>query len=100
MRKLIATLAERRSAKRVNLNVRSRIRHSGLERAEIVIRNLSFTGFNGETGAPLKRGDIISVGLPNIGLVRATVKWIDARTIAGAFHRPIDVRGCFRRRVV
>jgi hypothetical protein len=96
MRNLVATTVERRAAKRVNLNLRSRIRYHGLQHAEIVIRNLSFTGFNGDSDLPLKRGDIISVNLPNIGLVRATVKWSKDGKLAGAFHRPVDVRDCFR----
>ena len=96
MRNLVATTVERRGAKRVNLNLRSRVRHNGLQHADIVIRNLSFTGFNGEADVPLKCGDIISVGLPNIGLVRATIKWSEDGHIAGAFHRPVDVRECFR----
>jgi hypothetical protein len=87
---------ERRLAKRVPLNLRTRIRHSGLEHGDLTIRDLSFTGFQGETGVALKRGDLISVALPNIGLVRATVKWRNERSIAGEFQRPVDVRICFR----
>jgi hypothetical protein len=96
MRNLVATLIERRNAKRVNLNLRTRLMHSGLHHADIVIRDLSFTGFRGETDAKLTRGSLVSVGLPNIGLVRATVKWVKDGRIAGAFHRPVDVRTCFR----
>ena len=96
MRTLIATSVERRSAKRVGLNVRTRIRHTGLQHGELTIRDLSFTGFKGETDVTLKRGDLVSVALPNIGLVRATIKWADARSVAGAFRRPIDIRSCFR----
>ena len=89
-------LTERRSAKRVPLKIETRIRHSGLEHGEIMVGNLSFTGFKGETDVPLKRGDLISIDLPNIGLVRATVKWRDGRRVAGAFHGTVDVRACFR----
>ncbi|MDB5699746.1 MAG: hypothetical protein JWN69_2550 [Alphaproteobacteria bacterium] len=96
MRDLMAHFVERRSAKRVNLNLETRLLHGGLEHADIVIGDLSFTGFNGETGAPLKKGDYVSVGLPNIGLVRATIKWRRGTKVAGAFHRAVDVRNCFR----
>lgn len=96
MRNLLATFVERRSAKRVGLDIRSRLLHSGLqESADIVIRDLSFTGFKGETAAELKRGDMVSIDLPNIGLVRATVKWNEDGRIAGAFHSAVDVRNCF-----
>lgn len=96
MRNLVATISERRSAKRVNLNLRTRLMHSGQQHADLIIRDLSFTGFKGETELKLMRGALISVGLPNIGLVRATVKWVKDGRIAGAFHRPVDVRTCFR----
>jgi hypothetical protein len=95
MRNLVATIVERRGAKRVNLNQRSRIRYEGLHQAEIVIRNLSFTGFNGEANVRLKRGDTVSITLPNIGPIRATIKWTNDRQVAGAFREPVDVRGCF-----
>jgi hypothetical protein len=96
MRNLVASIVERRSAKRVNLNLRTRLMHNGQQHADIIIRDLSFTGFRGETELKLMRGALISVGLPNIGLVRATVKWAKDGRMAGAFHRPVDVRTCFR----
>ena len=96
MRNLVATIVERRSAKRVNLNLRSRLMHSGRQQADLVIRDLSFTGFRGETDAQLARGALVSVGLPNIGLVRATVKWVKDGRIAGAFQKSVDIRTCFR----
>ena len=96
MRKNEIHLGERRLAKRVPLDLQTRIRHSGLEHGELTISDLSFTGFKGETGVALKKGDLISVALPNIGLVRATVKWQCAKNIAGEFQRPVDVRVCFR----
>jgi hypothetical protein len=96
MRNLVASIIERRAAKRVNLNLRTRLMHTGLHHADIIIRDLSFTGFRGETDAKLMRGSLVSVGLPNIGLVRATVKWARDGRIAGAFHRSVDIRTCFR----
>jgi hypothetical protein len=96
MRDLLDTNSERRLAKRVNLNLRTRLMHSGQQQGQIVIRDLSFTGFKGETDLKLIKGAMISVGLPNIGLVRATVQWSRDGRIAAAFHRPVDVRTCFR----
>ena len=96
MRDLVDATAERRLAKRVNLNLRTRLMHSGRQQSEIQVRELSFTGFEGETDLKLIKGALISVGLPNIGLVRATVKWARDGRIAGAFQRPVDVRACFR----
>jgi hypothetical protein len=96
MRDLVDTNSERRLAKRVNFNLRTRLMHSGQQQAQILIHDLSFTGFKGETDLKLIKGALISVGLPNIGLVRATVKWVRDGRIAAAFHRPVDVRTCFR----
>jgi hypothetical protein len=95
MRNLVATFVERRGAKRVGLNQRSRMRYDGMQQAEIVIRNLSFTGFNGAANVRLKRGDAVSITLPNVGVVRATIKWSRDGEVAGAFREPTDVRGCF-----
>ena len=72
------------------------MRHSGLQHGDMTIDDLSFTGFKGRTDVMLKRGDLISVALPHIGLVRATVKWSDAQSFAGEFQRPVDIRTCFR----
>lgn len=96
MRNLVASVEERRSAKRVNLNLRTRILHGGQQQGELVIRDLSFTGFMGTTDAPLREGEYFSVALPQIGLVRAAVKWREGNNVAGEFHRPVDVRTCFR----
>ena len=96
MRKPGMTATERRVAKRVSLDIHTRLRHSGLQYGEMTIHDLSFTGFKGMTDVKLKRGDLISVALPNIGLVRAIVKWSHEDGFAGEFQRPVDIRACFR----
>jgi hypothetical protein len=96
MLNLMAAFVERRTAKRVNLDLGTRLLHGGLQHADIIVRDLSFTGFNGETDAPVDEGDLVSIGLPNIGLVRATIKWRSGNRIAGSFHRAVDIRACFR----
>lgn len=93
---LAATFVERRAAKRVNLDLRTRLLHRGLQHADIVVRDLSFTSFNGESDAPVGEGDLVSIGLPRIGLVRATIKWRSGNCIAGSFHHAVDIRACFR----
>lgn len=87
---------ERRRAKRLPLDLKTRLRHSGLEHGDLTIRDLSFTGFKGDTEINLDRGNLISVALPNIGLVRATVQWCKGGTLAAQFQRPVDIRACFR----
>jgi hypothetical protein len=96
MLNLAAAFVERRAAKRVHLDLETRLLHRGLQHADIVVRDLSFTGFNGETDAPVDKGDLVSIGLPRIGLVRATIKWRRGKCIAGSFHHAVDIRACFR----
>jgi hypothetical protein len=96
MRTLVTTSAERRAAKRVNLNLRTRIVYAGQEKGALVIRDLSFTGFKGVTDVPLRGGESFSVALPRIGRVRASLIWRDGEEVAGEFHRAVDVRNCFR----
>ena len=87
---------ERRRAKRVPLDVRTHFRHSGFEQGDLTLSDLSFTGLKCETGVTLKRGDLISVSLPNIGLVRATVQWCEGGSMTAQFQKPVDIRACFR----
>jgi hypothetical protein len=93
---LATAFVERRAAKRVILGLRTRLLHRGLQRADIVVHDLSFTGFNGDTDAPVGEGELVSIGLPRIGLVRATIKWRRGSRIAGSFHHAVDIRACFR----
>lgn len=92
----VSKKVERRRAKRLALDLRTRLRHSGLEHGDLTIRDLSFTGFKGETEVKLKHGDLISVSLPAIGLVRATVQLCKGGIVTAQFQRPIDIRPCFR----
>jgi hypothetical protein len=80
----------------VALDLPSRLRHNGLQHGDLIIKDLSFTGFKCETDVELKNGDLISVALPNIGLVRATVQWRRGNQMAAQFQKPVDVRACFR----
>ena len=92
-----ATRSERRRAKRLPLDLQTRLRHTGLTYGDLTIKDLSFTGFKGITRIALARGDLISVALPNIGLVRATVKWCGGDgMLAAQFQRVVDIRTCFR----
>ena len=91
-----ATKGERRSARRLPLDLHTRLRHAGLEYGDLTIKDLSFTGLKGETQVALHRGDLISVALPNIGLVRATVQWCNEGMLTAQFQRAVDIRNCFR----
>ena len=88
--------AERRRAKRVPLEMRTRFRYTGFQQGDLVIRDLSFTGCRCETDVQLNTGDLVSVALPNIGLVRASVQWCSGGKFAAQFQKAVDIRACFR----
>ena len=86
--------AEKRKARRVEVSISSRVRHSGFESASVEILNLSFYGFRAEGSLPVKHGDYVSVDLPNIGLVRARVAWSRDGRFGALFPKAVDVRKC------
>ena len=86
--------AEQRKARRVEVSISSRVRHSGFESAPVEISNLSFYGFRARGSLPVKHGDFVSVDLPNIGLVRARVAWSRDGRFGALFPKAIDVRKC------
>jgi hypothetical protein len=85
---------ENRKAKRVEVALPSRVRHSGTAVAPVHIRNLSFYGFRADGALPLKHGDYVSVDLPNLGLVRARIAWCKEDRFGAVFPTAIDVRKC------
>lgn len=87
-------LEQARKAKRVNVSLRSRIRHSGSEEVEVEIKDLSFYGFRAEGTVPIPVGSYVSVDLPRLGLVRARIAWIRGDTFGGLFATAVDVRKC------
>src|SRR3546814_7926293 len=70
----VSSSAEKRSGKRLDVSIPSRLRHGGFDQADVRICNLSFRGFRAECEKPLTRGDFVSIDLPQIGLVRARIR--------------------------
>ncbi|PWG03245.1 PilZ domain-containing protein [Sphingosinicella humi] len=85
---------EKRSGKRLNVSIPSRLRHSGFDQADVLICNLSFRGFRAECTEQLTRGDFVSIDLPKIGLVRARVAWCQTGHVGGMFLKATDIRRC------
>jgi hypothetical protein len=85
---------EQRRAKRVEVSIPSRIRHSSFQASPVEIRNLSFYGFRADGSPPVKHGDYVSIDLPKIGLVRARIAWTREGRFGGIFSRAVDVRKC------
>ncbi len=92
-----AAMQEKRKARRVEVSIPSRIRHSGFEAAPVNIRNLSFYGFRADGAPPVKHGDFVSIDLPKIGLVRARIAWAWVGRFGGIFSRAVDIRKCFQK---
>lgn len=88
---------ENRRARRVDVTLPSRVRHSGSAVAPVQIRNLSFYGFRADGSLPLKHGDFVSIDLPNVGLVRARIAWVKEDRFGAVFSTAIDVRKCVAR---
>jgi hypothetical protein len=82
----------KRSARRVDVDTRSRLRHGAFRQTEVQLANLSFGGFCARCQLELVRGDFVSIDLPDIGLVRAQVAWCHDGMMGGAFFSPVDIR--------
>lgn len=87
---------EKRKARRVEVSIPTRVRHSSFESAPVEISNLSFHGFRANGALPIKHGDYVSVDLPNIGLIRARVAWSKEGRFGGVFTSAVDVRRCVK----
>lgn len=85
---------EQRRVRRVDVSIRSRLRHSSFEASSVEIRNISFYGFRAEGTPPVKHGDYVSIDLPRIGLVRARIAWAQEGRFGAIFSRAVDVRKC------
>lgn len=85
---------EKRTGKRLDVSIPSRLRHGGFDQADVTICNLSFRGFRAECEQSLRPGEFVSIDLPRIGLVRARVAWCDSGRIGGMFLAATDIRRC------
>ena len=82
----------KRSARRVDVEIGSRLRYGDFRQTEVQLTNLSFGGFCAHCELDLERGDFVSIDLPDIGLVRARIVWCHSGSLGGAFFSPVDIR--------
>ena len=82
----------KRSARRIDVVLRSRLRYGNFRQAEVELANLSFGGFCASCDIELNPGEFVSIDLPGIGLVRARVVWFRGGRIGAAFVSPVDIR--------
>jgi hypothetical protein len=85
---------EKRSGKRLEVSIPSRLRHGGFDQIDVRICNLSFRGFRADCSKELARGDFVSIDLPQIGLVRARIAWCNSGCLGGMFLKATDIRRC------
>lgn len=82
----------KRSARRIAVVVRSRLRYGDFRQTEVELANLSFGGFCAVCAVALRPGEYVSIDLPDIGLVRARIAWCEGGRIGAAFVSPVDIR--------
>lgn len=85
---------ENRKVKRVDVTIRSTLRHSGTAVDHVEISNLSFYGFRADGAPPLARGEYVSIELPNVGSVRARIAWSKDGRFGAVFPTAVNVRKC------
>lgn len=82
-----------RKGRRICLTLAARVMYGGSQQTVGAITNISFYGLRMTCRrACFERGDYISVGLPQYGLVRAKVAWAKDGEFGAMFLRPIDIR--------
>lgn len=86
-----------RRAKRLDVELASRIRYRGMSSVDVTIRDLAFTGFRAACAQSLAEGERISIDLPPFGLVPATIAWCRGGFIGGLFDSAVDIRHCVLR---
>lgn len=60
--------------------------------SRITLLNLSSGGFSADGAGMLKRGDVVWISLPGIGLVRSQVRWRLENRFGAAFLAAQDLR--------
>jgi len=64
-----------------------------------LIRNLSLSGFAGDSASMLPIGAIVGIELPSVGLVEAQIRWVMGTRCGALFSTPLSLEDC-RRAVV
>jgi hypothetical protein len=81
---------EDRSAERYRLQIQATGSQADAGAAEILVQDLSATGFLIESDYPFATGDALTVDMPGIGKVDASLVWTSGRFFGGEFARPLS----------
>ncbi len=83
-----------RRGHRVVLTKTTRLRSKDQAMVEVIVCDLSTSGFMAECMRPVLIGSYVSVDLPGIGPVHAQVRWQVGGKLGGKFLDPISLHRC------
>ena len=86
----------KRRTHRVEVSIPARLRYAAAKAAPIRVESLSLHGLRAEARVPLRRGDLVSIELPEIGPTTARVAWTSDGRFGAMFRKAVDVRNCVR----
>ena len=82
--------SDRRRSDRTPISVATTMRALGYHGVDVVVRNLSESGFMAETRDDFGEGDYVRLKLPTIGTVLARVAWARDGTVGGEFLNAVS----------
>ncbi len=85
--------ADRRGA-RLPVDSNAELRSQHWYSVEVMIRNVSTSGFMAECHEPVRIGSYVSLDVPGVGPVHAQVRWQIGRRMGGMFLDPISLNRC------
>jgi hypothetical protein len=88
---LVPAQVERDGA-RHPLSGNARLMNPSFKGSKIRLVNLSARGFSAEGAGSVKRGDLVWITLPGLGMVRSQVRWRRADQFGAAFLDTGDLR--------
>jgi hypothetical protein len=83
-----------RRSHRVTLQAVTNLRSSDARAVEVLVCDLSTSGFMAECLRPVLIGSFVSLDLPGIGPVHAQVRWQVGGRMGGKFLDPISLLRC------
>ena len=88
-----AAYRERRS-ERLALSTKTRLTQQNWYTVEVVLRDLSSSGFMAQCDDNVPIGSYVALDVPGLGTVRAQVRWQLAGKMGGQFLDPIRLSQC------
>jgi hypothetical protein len=83
-----------RRSRRVTLHEVTSLRSTDLRQVDVVVCDLSTSGFQAECLRPVLIGSYVSLDLPGIGPVNAQVRWQVGGRMGGKFLDPVSLLRC------